>query len=120
MIVGGFLNRSVDTGFVLALPFHHGDLELDSVRLSTKDHVAILVAWPCLGGAICEVKIPVQELQLKCSGGLGSVYWTGLLDWTTGLARIKLVPDIFTVDPDIRIQYPIILLVWSRHMEYEP
>ena len=50
----------------------------------------------------------------------GLDYWTGLLDWTTGLSRIKLVPDIFTVDPDIRIQYPIILLVWSRHMEYGP
>jgi len=51
-----------------------------------------------------------------------SIRWTGLLDWTTGLdywtglldSRIKLVPDIFTVDPDIRIQYPIILLaIWN-------
>ena len=49
-IVGEFLNWSVDTGFVLALPFHHGDLELDSVGLSTKDHVAILVAWSRLEG----------------------------------------------------------------------
>jgi len=50
--VGEFLSWSVDAGFVLALPLlHHGDLiELDSVGVSTKDHVAILVAWPWLGG----------------------------------------------------------------------
>jgi len=60
-IVGKFLSCSVDAGFVLALPLHHGDL--DSVGDSTKDHVAILVAW--LGGPICEIKIPVQELRLK-------------------------------------------------------
>jgi len=48
----------------LAMPFHSGDLELHSVGLSTKDHVAILVAWPWLlgGGPICEIKVPVQEL----------------------------------------------------------
>ena len=54
VIVGEFLSCSMDAGFVLALPLHHGDLELDSVG------VAILVAW--LGGPICEIKIPVQEL----------------------------------------------------------
>ena len=32
------------------MPFYHGDLELNSVGLSTKDHVAISVAWPWLGG----------------------------------------------------------------------
>jgi len=53
----------------------------------------------------------VDSVEIK-----GSVY---SLDWTTGLARIKLLPNIFTVDPDIRIQYPIILLVWSCHMEYD-
>ena len=41
-IVGEFLSCSVDAGFVLGLPLHHGDL--DSVGVSTKDHVAILVA----------------------------------------------------------------------------
>jgi len=41
----------VDAGFILVLPLHHGDLELDSVGVSTKNHVAI-----------CEIKIPVQEL----------------------------------------------------------
>ena len=35
--------------------------ELDSVGVSTRD-VAVLVAWPWLGGPICEIKIPVQEL----------------------------------------------------------
>ena len=46
-IVGKFLIWSVDAGFVLALPLHHGDLELDSEGVSMK---AILVAWPWLGG----------------------------------------------------------------------
>jgi len=43
----------VDTGFVLALPLHHRGLELDSVGISTKDHIAVLVAWPWLGGVRC-------------------------------------------------------------------
>jgi len=50
-IIGEFLNCFVDAGFILAFPLHHGDLDLDSVGVSTKDHVAILVAWPWLGGA---------------------------------------------------------------------
>ena len=52
MIIGEFLNWSVDAGFVLALPLHQEDLELDSVGVSTKDHVAIFVAWPWLGGGL--------------------------------------------------------------------
>ena len=64
-IIGEFLSWSVDAGFILVLPLHHRDLELDSVGVSTKDHVAILVTWPWLGGPICETKIPVQELRLK-------------------------------------------------------
>ena len=39
VIVGEFPSYSVDAGFVLALPLHHGDL--DSVGISMKDHVAI-------------------------------------------------------------------------------
>ena len=49
-IVGEFLSWSVDADFVLVLPLHHGDLDLDSVEVLTKHHVAILVAWPWLGG----------------------------------------------------------------------
>jgi len=64
-IVSEFLSWSVDAGFVLALPLHHGDLELDSVGVSTKDRFAILVALGMVGGPICEIKIPVQELRLK-------------------------------------------------------
>jgi len=56
VIVGEFLSWSVDAGFVLALPLHHGDLEFDSLGVLTKDHVAILVAWPWFGGPICEIK----------------------------------------------------------------
>ena len=59
-IVGEFLSCSVDTGFILALPLHHGDL--DSVGVSMKDHVAVFVAWPWLRGPIREIKTPVQEL----------------------------------------------------------
>jgi len=48
------LSCSMDAGFVLALPLHHGDLELDSVRVSTKSYnvkiSCYLVAWPWLGG----------------------------------------------------------------------
>ena len=52
-IVGEFLSCSVDAGFVLVLPLHHGDL--DSVGVSTKDHVAIFVAgW---GGAYLQVQL---------------------------------------------------------------
>jgi len=43
-IVGEFLSCSVDAGFVPALPFHHRDLELDSVGVAT------MVAWPWLEG----------------------------------------------------------------------
>ena len=46
-IVSKFLSWSVNAGFVLPLPLHHGGLELDSVGVLTK---AILVAWPWLGG----------------------------------------------------------------------
>jgi len=63
--VNSLAGPAVDSGFVLALPLHHGDLELDSVGVSMKDHVAVLVAWLWLGGPICEIKIPVQELRLK-------------------------------------------------------
>jgi len=68
-IVHEFLSWSVDTGFLLVLPLHHEDLELDSVGVSTKDDVAVLVAWPWLEGPICKIKIPVQELGLKMWGG---------------------------------------------------
>jgi len=58
---------SVDAGFILALPLFNRDLELDTVGVSTKDHVAILAehghGWG--GGPICEIKILVQELRLK-------------------------------------------------------
>jgi len=39
VIVSEFPSYSVDAGFVLLLPLHQGDL--DSVGISTKDHVAI-------------------------------------------------------------------------------
>ena len=41
-IVGEFLSRSLDIGFVLALPIHHRGLELDSVRVLTK---IMLLLW---------------------------------------------------------------------------
>ena len=50
---------SVDAGFVLALPFHHGDLEPDCVRVSTRG-----------GGLMCRIKIPLQDFALKMHGRL--------------------------------------------------
>ena len=54
---------SVDAGFVLALPFHHGDLEPGYVRVSTRVRVR--------GG----IKTPVR-LSAKNAGGAGG--WGGL------------------------------------------
>ena len=45
VIIGELLSCSMDAGFVLALPLHHGDLELDCVG------VAISLAQPWLWGA---------------------------------------------------------------------
>ena len=43
-INGEFLSCSVDTGFILALPLPHRDLEFDSVGVSTKSgHLGDLV-----------------------------------------------------------------------------
>ena len=44
-IDGEFLSCSVDAGFVLALPLHHGDLELDSVGVSTKSYLKIMLLF---------------------------------------------------------------------------
>ena len=35
----------MDASFILVLPLHHGDLELDSIGVSTKNHVAICHGW---------------------------------------------------------------------------
>ena len=48
---------SVDADFVLALPFHHGDLEPDCVGVSMG------------GGLIRGIKIPPQDFPLKMQGG---------------------------------------------------
>ena len=61
-IIGEFLSCSMDAGFVLALPLHHGDL--GSVGVSIKDHVAILVAWPCIV-LLLKVNICKQYLPLR-------------------------------------------------------
>ena len=45
VIDGEFLSCSVDTGFILALPLHHGDLELDSVGVSTKSYLKIMLLF---------------------------------------------------------------------------
>jgi len=61
-----FLSCSVDVGFVLALPLHHGDLELDSVGVLTKSYLKIIfVSMAMVGGPIREINIHVQELWLK-------------------------------------------------------
>jgi len=69
VIVGEFLSWSVDAGFVLALPLNHGDHEPDSVGVSTKDHVAILVAWPWLGGGCLQDKNTCTRTSTEKVGG---------------------------------------------------
>ena len=51
----------MDVGFLLALSFHHGDLEPDCVEGSTK--------WGG-GGLLCGIKIPLQDFPLKMQGYL--------------------------------------------------
>jgi len=70
-IVGEFLRWSVDAGFVLALPLHHGDLELDSVGVSTKDHVAVLVvsSMAIVGGAYLRDKNTCARTLTENVGG---------------------------------------------------
>ena len=53
---------SMDAGFVLALPFHYGDLELEP------DCVGVLMEG---GGLMRGIKIPPQDLTLKMQGGGG-------------------------------------------------
>ena len=45
VIDGEFLRCSVGIGFILALPPHHGDLELDSVGVSTKSYLKIMLRF---------------------------------------------------------------------------
>ena len=47
----------VDAGFVLARPFHHGDLEPDCSSFDQR------------GGLMCGIKIPLQDFALKMQGG---------------------------------------------------
>ena len=47
---------SVDTGVVLALPFHHRDLEFDCVGAS-------------MMGLMCGMKIPPQDFVLQIQEG---------------------------------------------------
>ena len=49
---------SVNAGFILALPFHHGKLEPDYVGVLT-------------GELMCGIKIPLLDFALKMQGGGG-------------------------------------------------
>ena len=40
-----FLSYFVDAGFILVLPLHHGDLEFDSVGVSTKSYLKIMLLF---------------------------------------------------------------------------
>ena len=55
------LSGSMDADFVLALPFHHRDLEPDCVRVSTRRGLM----------ALRGPKIPLQDFALKMQGGWG-------------------------------------------------
>ena len=52
---------SVDAGFILAQPFHHGDLEPDSTVYGRSFDE---------GGLMHGIKIPLQAGALKMPGGL--------------------------------------------------
>jgi len=70
VIDGEFFSCSVEAGFILALPFHHGDLAVWEFWLT----IMLLVVY---GWAYVRDKIPVQELWLKMFGRLiceGGVY----------------------------------------------
>ena len=60
---------SVDAGFVLALPFHHGDLEPDCRGFDE-------------GGLMCGIKILLQDFALKMQGGSarGGAYLRDTID----------------------------------------
>ena len=49
-------SSSMDAGFVLALPFHHGDLEPDRWEFRPD------------GGLMCGIKIPLQDFELEMQG----------------------------------------------------
>ena len=53
-----FSSGSVDAGFVLALPFHHGDFEPDCVGVLTRG-----------GVLMCGIKIPPRDFALKMQWG---------------------------------------------------
>ena len=57
-------SSSVDAGFILVPPFHHGDLEPDCVEIRRK-------GWG--GGEFrlkgYDIKIPLQDFALKLQGG---------------------------------------------------
>ena len=53
----------MDAGFVLALPFHHGDLQPDSVGVLTRGGEVLMRG----------IKITLQDFALKMQGG-GSIF----------------------------------------------
>ena len=61
-IGGEMFSGSVYAGFVLALSFHHGDLEPDCVEVSTRGGRG--------GGLMRRIKIPPHDFPLKMQGGL--------------------------------------------------
>ena len=75
MIVQEMFSGSADAGFILVLPFYHGDIEPDCVGVSTR------------GGLMCRIKMPLQDFALKMQGsplvetptqsGSRSQWWNG-------------------------------------------
>jgi len=83
VIVGEFLSCSVAAGFILVLPLHHGDL--DSVGVLTKHHVAVLVAWPWLGGAYLWDKNTCARTSTENVGG-GLIHEWGIYAGCYGMS----------------------------------
>ena len=63
---------SADAGFVLLLPFHHGDIEPDCIGGSTRER----------RGLMRGIKIPPQDFALKMQGRLMHEGWAYLRDTT--------------------------------------
>ena len=75
--VGKFLSCFLDAGLVLALPLHHEDL--GSVGVSTKDHVAILVAW---GGLYAKGGLYAGHYGIRIIISYLAVWVYGLIGFT--------------------------------------
>ena len=69
-----------------------------------EDHVAGISIWP-VGGLMCEIKVPVQELRLKTLGGSlytrGSIYAGHYGTIMIIISHIQIIKTQTTCVPDL-------------------